>query len=173
MPARLKLGAQALAVAAVLGLLAILIWKVAGGSGKTKEPQNFTLSRLNGPGKLELASLRGKVVVLNFFASWCAPCKQETPEVQRIWRQYRAQDVVVVGIDSKDFSGDARRFMRTYGITYPVVHDGEGKLWRPYGVTGLPETRIIDRKGMYVGDQFYGPVKAADLRRQLELALRS
>jgi cytochrome c biogenesis protein CcmG, thiol:disulfide interchange protein DsbE len=171
--ARLKLTGQVLAVALVAGLLALLIWKVAHGSGATSEPKNFDLPRLDKPGKLELASLRGKVVVLNFFASWCPPCKSEAPQVEQVWQRFRSQGVVVVGIDSKDFSGDARGFMRRYGLTYPVVRDGDGTLWGPYRVTGLPETRVIDRNGKYVGTQFYGATTAADLRSSIEHALRA
>jgi cytochrome c biogenesis protein CcmG, thiol:disulfide interchange protein DsbE len=173
MTARLKLTGQVFAVALVAGLLALLVWKVAHGSGKTAEPKNFNLSRLDKPGKLELASLRGKVVVLNFWASWCIPCKQEAPEVERVWRSFRSKGVVVVGVDTKDFSGDARSFMRHYGLTYPVVRDGDGSLWGPYGVTGVPETRVIDRNGKYVGTQFYGATTATDLRRSIEHALRT
>jgi cytochrome c biogenesis protein CcmG/thiol:disulfide interchange protein DsbE len=173
MAARFKLTGQVLAVALVAALLALLIWKVAHGSGKTAEPKNFTLERLDKPGKLELASLRGKVVVLNFFASWCPPCKSEAPDVESLWKQYRSKGVVVVGVDSKDFSGDARSFMRRYGLTYPVVRDGDGSLWDPYGVKALPETRVIDRRGKYVGAQFYGPVTAAALRADIERALRT
>ncbi len=173
MAARLRLTGQLLAVALVAGLLGLLIWKVAHGSGKTAEPKNFTLPRLDRPGKLELASLRGKVVVLNFWASWCVPCKQEAPEVERVWKRFRSEGVVVVGIDSKDFSGDARSFMRRYGLTYPVVRDGDGALWGPYGVVAVPETRVIDRTGKYVGTQFYGPVTVADLRSDIEHALRT
>jgi cytochrome c biogenesis protein CcmG/thiol:disulfide interchange protein DsbE len=173
MAGRVKLTGQLLAVGLVAALLALLIWKVARGSGKTAEPQNFTLQRVDKPGKLELASLRGKVVVLNFFASWCPPCKSEAPDVEKLWKQYRSKGVVVVGIDSKDFSGDARSFMRRYGLTYPVVRDGDGALWDPYGVTALPETRVIDRNGKYVGTQFYGPVTPVALRADIERALRT
>src|SRR5579859_5026483 len=159
MPARLKLTGQVLAVALVAGLLALLIWKVAHGSGKTAEPKNFTLTRLDKPGKLELASLRGKVVVLNFWASWCVPCKQEAPALEKIWREYKSKGVVVLGVDSEDYSGDARSFMRKYRITYPVVREPGNDLWGPYGVSGVPETRVIDRQGKYAGTQ-YGPQRS-------------
>ena len=167
-----KRAAQALAVALVAALLGLLVWKVAHGSGKSSEPENFTLSRLDRPGKLELASLRGKVVVLNFWASWCVPCKEEAPEIEKLWKEFRPRGVVVVGVDSKDATEDARSFMRRYGITYPVVHDGGGDLWGPYGVTGVPETRLISRRGKFV-KQYGGAVKAADLRAGIEQALRT
>jgi cytochrome c biogenesis protein CcmG/thiol:disulfide interchange protein DsbE len=173
MAARAKLTGQVLAVALVAGLLALLIWREVHGSGKTAEPKNFTLPRLDRPGKLELASLRGKVVVLNFWASWCVPCKQEAPALEKIWREYRSKGVVVVGVDSEDFSGDARSFMRKYQITYPVVREQGRDLYGPYGVTGVPETRVIDRRGKYAGAQFYGATTAADLRESIRTALRT
>jgi cytochrome c biogenesis protein CcmG, thiol:disulfide interchange protein DsbE len=184
MAARLKLTGQVSAVALVAGLLALLVWKLAQGSGKTSEPKNFTLPLLSRPtsftppraaqpGKLELSSLRGKVVVLNFWASWCVPCKQEAPMVEQIWRQFRSKGVVVVGIDTKDFSGDARSFARHYRLTYPIVRDADGALWRPYGLTGVPETRVIGRNGKYVGTQFYGAVSGADLRTAVREALQA
>jgi cytochrome c biogenesis protein CcmG, thiol:disulfide interchange protein DsbE len=173
MTGRLKLTGQLLAVGLVAALLALLIWKVANGGGKTAEPQNFNLPRLDRPGKLELASLRGKVVVLNFMASWCVPCKQEAPAIESVWKQFRSKGVVVVGVDSEDFSGDARSFMRKYGITYPVVREEGRDLYGPYGVSGVPETRVIDRRGKYAGTQFYGATTAADLRQSVQTALRS
>ena len=173
MAARFKLTGQVLAVALVAALLALLIWKVAHGSGKTAEPKNFTLPRLDKPGTLELASLLGKVVVLNFMASWCVPCKQEAPAIESIWKQYRSKGVVFVGVDSEDFSGDAKNFIRKYGITYPVVREEGRDLYGPYGVSGVPETRVIDRQGKYAGTQFYGATNASDLRQSIQAALRS
>src|ERR671936_2865637 len=108
MTARLKLGAQALAIGLVLALLALLIWKLVnhnGGGvaskvdkGKIVPAPDFTLNRLDRPGRLQLASLRGKAVVLNFWASWCFPCKQEAPALERAWREHDGR-IVVLGVD--------------------------------------------------------------------------
>jgi cytochrome c biogenesis protein CcmG/thiol:disulfide interchange protein DsbE len=175
MAARLKLGAQALAVALVLGLLALLIWKVAQGSQNEAAPgkpaPDFTLGRLDGPGKLQLSSLRGKAVVLNFWASWCFPCKREAPALQAASRRWSKQ-VVVLGVDVNDFRGDARGFMRKYGLTYPVVHDNKNVTSPKYGLTGLPETFFLDRRGRVVS-HVPGEVKVTALRRGVEEALRA
>jgi len=111
--------------------------------------------------------------VLNFWASWCIPCKQEAPALERVWRDYRSKGVVVLGVDSEDFTGDARSFMREHGITYPVVREQGRDLYGPYGVSGVPETRVIDRRGKYAGTQFYGATTVSDLRRSVQTALRS
>ncbi len=180
MTLRWKHGLQALTVAVVLGLLALLIWKVAHqdkgvklGGGRTPAAPQFALSRLDAPGKLKLASLRGKVVVLNFWASWCAPCKSEAPRLESAWRRFRGRGVVVIGVDGQDFSGDAKRFIRTHGITYPNVHDGPGDIGTKYGVTGFPETYFVDRRGRLVGDRVVGEVSADKLTAGIQRALES
>ena len=173
MAARARLSAQVLAVAAVAALLVLLVWKVAHGSGRTDQPKNFTLPRLDRPGTLQLASLYGKVVVLNFWASWCIPCKQEAPAVEKIWQRYRSKGVVVVGVNTADASEDARAFMRRYGLTYPVVRSTGRSLWGPYGLSGVPETRVINRRGKYTAEQFYGPVSSSELERSIDQALRA
>jgi cytochrome c biogenesis protein CcmG, thiol:disulfide interchange protein DsbE len=173
--ARLKLGAQALAVALVAGLLGLLIWKVAQGSQNEakigKPAPDFTLGRLDRPGSLQLSSLRGKVVVLNFWASWCQPCKLEAPDLAASAKKWSGR-VVVLGVDVNDPSGDARGFMRKYGITYPVVHDNKNVTSPKYGLTGLPETFFLDRRGRIVSHVISG-IKAADLQRGVEEALRA
>jgi cytochrome c biogenesis protein CcmG/thiol:disulfide interchange protein DsbE len=140
-------------------------------AGKAPPAPQFTLPRLNGRGSVNLSAFRGKVVLLNFWASWCAPCKQEAGVMEAAWRRWRGKGVVFLGVDAQDFSSDATRFIRSHGITYPNVHDGAGGTSSRYGVTGFPETWFIDRRGKLVVDHVSGPVGAAridaDLRRTL------
>jgi cytochrome c biogenesis protein CcmG, thiol:disulfide interchange protein DsbE len=164
--ARLKLGAQALAVALVAGLLGLLIWKVAQGSQKEAElgkpAPDFTLGRLDRAGSLQLSSLRGKVVVVNFWASWCHPCREEAPALEAASKRF-GDKAVVVGVDVRDASGAARRFLRKYDLTYPAVHDNRDLTWPKYGLTGLPETFFLDRRGRVV-QHVISQVSAADIR---------
>lgn len=172
---RLRTGLQALSVAVVVGLLAILAWRLATErhSPVKGTAPDFTLPRLDRQGVLRLASLRGKAVVLNFWASWCVPCKEEAPELQAAYRRWSGQGVVFVGIDGQDFSGDARRFMKKYNVTYPVVRDGPGKVVNTYGVTGFPETFFVDRRGRIVGDHISGPASKEALDQNIRRALAS
>jgi cytochrome c biogenesis protein CcmG/thiol:disulfide interchange protein DsbE len=174
--ARLKLGAQAAAVALVAGLLALLVWKVTHGSTRHlsvgQRTPGFTLPRIGAPGRLSLASLRGKAIVLNFWASWCIPCKAEAPQLESAWQRWREHGVVVLGVDSQDFTGDARRFMRRHDVTYPVVHDS-GTHANEYGLPPYPETFVLDRDGRLV-EHIAGQITSeAQLDASIRRALRS
>lgn len=170
MSGQVKLVAQAAAVAVVAALLALLAWKVFQGEsevtaalarGGVPVAPDWTLERLDGRGELSLASLRGRVVVLNFWASWCGPCKDEAPILQAAYERWRGRGVTFVGIDVKDFRRDAREFIARYGITYPNVYDGKGSLIGRYGVTGYPETYFLDAQGR-VRYRIVGPVEGAE-----------
>jgi cytochrome c biogenesis protein CcmG, thiol:disulfide interchange protein DsbE len=107
----------------------------------------FALAAYDGA-PMELASLRGRVVVLNFWASWCYPaCYEEAPVLERGWRAYRERGVVVLGVDIQDKDEAGRKFVRDFGLTFPNGPDPAGKVSVDYGVYGVPETFFIDRQG--------------------------
>jgi cytochrome c biogenesis protein CcmG/thiol:disulfide interchange protein DsbE len=179
MQVSIRMVAQALAVAGVAALLGLLVWKVARqesgvaprvAEGEVVAAPDFTLSKLEGTGELSLRSLRGKVVVLNFWQSTCAPCEAEAPAFQRVWERYRDEGVVFVGVDFWDLDSDARRFLRRHGITYPQVYDGPGNTLEPYGVVGAPETFFIDRDGTIVAHS-RGEISEDELVAQIEEVL--
>lgn len=169
--------AQAVAVAAVLALLGLLVWKITkqdGGvaaelaQGKSPAAPTMPLELLNTPergSKLSIADLRGKGVVVNFWASWCIPCKEETPFLQGVYEKYRDRGLVVLGIDNEDLRTDALRFLERYGVTYPVVYSRGSSSVGRWGVTGYPETFFVDRRGRLVGERISGGV---DLERNRE-----
>jgi cytochrome c biogenesis protein CcmG, thiol:disulfide interchange protein DsbE len=157
----LKLTGQVVALAAVAGLLGLLVWRLTHQSHPPKiggPAPGFTLRRIGAPGTLDLAALRGKPVVLNFWASWCVPCKGEAKMLERAWRQYRAQGVVFLGIDYHDVTSDARTVLSHHDVTYPTVQDGSGAVADRYGVSAVPETYFVDRRGRLVGEHIVGTV---------------
>jgi cytochrome c biogenesis protein CcmG, thiol:disulfide interchange protein DsbE len=107
----------------------------------------FTLATLEGP-SLSLDSQRGKVVVVNFWASWCYPtCYEEAPVLERNWRAYRDRGVLVLGVDIQDSVEAGRKFVQGLGLSFPNVRDSAGKVSVEYGVYGVPETFFVDQRG--------------------------
>ncbi len=176
----MRLVGQGVAIGLVALLFILLAWSLltdeggglakAANSGDRPTAPDFALERLDGDGVLQLSSLRGKAVVLNFWASWCSPCKEEAPFLEQLWRSKRDRGLVVLGLDAKDFRGDARRFARRFGLTFPLVFDGPGGVVDPYGVKGFPETFVIDREGRVVA-AFAGAVNGEDERARLQAAI--
>jgi len=180
MARRAKLVAQGVAVGLVVLLFVLLAWTLltedggdlaaAAARGERPQAPGFTLERLDREGELALSSLLGKAVVLNVWASWCIPCKEEAPFLEQVWQQNRDRGLVVVGLDAKDFRTDARRFMKRFALTFPIVYDGPGDTLGGYGVTGFPETFVIDREGKVV-EAFAGAVNAKEDRARLRAAI--
>jgi cytochrome c biogenesis protein CcmG/thiol:disulfide interchange protein DsbE len=108
-------------------------------------------------GELVLAETRGKVVVLNFWSSWCVPCQEEAPGLERAWQRLRERDVLLVGVSMWEPLSDARRFVRDYRITFPNAPDPNGRLAIELGLTGIPETYIVDTRGQIVR-RWVGPI---------------
>jgi cytochrome c biogenesis protein CcmG, thiol:disulfide interchange protein DsbE len=149
------------AVAAIVGVLALIGLLAYGLS--TNEPDRgieqalargerppapkLALDRLEGDGRGSLAELRGKVVVLNVWASWCGPCRDESPLLQRWHARMRRGGGAVLGVNVLDVTSDAIDFAREYGLTYPMLRDPDGASLKPLGVVVYPETFVVDRRG--------------------------
>ena len=152
-----RLGLQAAAVALLAALIGLFARSVLQGSttvaaelndGQRPAAPNFSLPRLDGRGDVALKSFRGKVVLLNFWASWCPPCRVEAPQFNLIQRQYARRGVAVVGVDSQDFASDARTWAHDLHVSYTLVHDSSNDVTNRWGVTsGFPVTFVINRQG--------------------------
>ena len=144
-----------LAAAALVGLLAYGIvarhtsttLDDALARGQRPAAPAMTLPKLGAPGHSSLADYRGKVVVLNMWASWCTPCRQEVPLLQKTQDKIAQRGGTVLGIDTQDASADALQFLRARGATFPSLRDRDRSYVHEFGVTGYPETFLIDRRG--------------------------
>jgi cytochrome c biogenesis protein CcmG/thiol:disulfide interchange protein DsbE len=167
--------AAAVGVAALIALLAFGLSQNepdrgierAIAKGERKPAPALELSRLGGKGKRALADYRGRVVVLNFWASWCEPCRAESPLLQR-WHNRISADGqgTVLGVDVLDVESDARDFVTKYGLRYPMLRDKDGDALGDFGVVAYPETFVIDRRGRIAATR-RGPVDDAFLRRRV------
>jgi cytochrome c biogenesis protein CcmG, thiol:disulfide interchange protein DsbE len=121
----------------------------------------FALTAFDGT-PVTLGTLRGKVVVVNFWASWCTECRTEQAALNRLWQRFRDAGVVVVGVNFEDATDDARQYVASSGASYPVVVDADSRTALAYGLRGVPETYVIDPRGRLV-DRVIGPVTYARL----------
>ena len=156
---------------AALGLLGSLAIGFTRDPGVVTSPlvgrpaPSFSLTSLDGA-TVSLVELRGQPLVVNFWASWCLPCRAEAPLLQRAAADYAGRGVEVLGIVYQDSAENARAFMREYGQTYPGLLDPDGRTALDYGVFGIPETYFIDQRGRIVSKQT-GPLDWASLARQV------
>lgn len=111
-----------------------------------RQAPEFTLTLFDGK-TVSLSDYRGKVVFLNFWASWCPPCRAEARDLEAAWQKFKDQDIVFLGIDIQDTEKDALAFLREFNVTYPNGRDASGKISVDYGVWGIPETFFIDGEG--------------------------
>jgi cytochrome c biogenesis protein CcmG/thiol:disulfide interchange protein DsbE len=169
--ARLLAGV-ATAVAAVVVLLMTGLGKdpsVIASPLVGRTAPNFTLPQLDGP-PVTLAKLRGQIVVINFWASWCTECRVEQAALDQAWQQSQDSGVVVIGVNFEDSTGAARSYIRAQDVTYPVVEDSGSKTALAYGLRGVPETFVVNRSGRIV-NHVIGPVDAAALSSEINSML--
>jgi cytochrome c biogenesis protein CcmG, thiol:disulfide interchange protein DsbE len=159
---------------AVVGLVALLAYGVAStqpsrsidqalARGERKPAPTIALPLLQGGGERSLADYKGKVVLMNVWASWCTPCRDESPLLERWQQRMQAHGGTVLGIDTLDVTGDALSFIKRYRLTYPQLHDRDGVTIQKFGVIQYPESFLIDRQGRVAATQ-RGPVDEAWLR---------
>jgi len=164
-------------VVVFVGILALALFRTNQSSPTSGPAPDFTLTLFDGyPGNagktpIALSGLKGKPVVVNFWASWCVPCAQEAPYLQAVYEKYKDK-VVFLGVDWTDIEGDARNYLQRFGITYANGPDLGTKIGPRYHITGVPETYVIDRDGNV---QYYkpSPLTVAELSAVLDRLLQT
>ena len=154
-----KLVSTVLITALILAFFALMAFGLAnrspatGRSGETrvgKPAPQFSMPLLGG-GEFRSQDHRGSPMIINFWASWCPPCRQESPGFERVWQRYREQGIQLVGVDIQDTEEDALAYVNEFGLTFPNGRDTDGKITVEYGVIGLPVTFFISADGMVEG----------------------
>jgi cytochrome c biogenesis protein CcmG/thiol:disulfide interchange protein DsbE len=175
----MKALAVGIAFIATLGFLGLMGWSLfnqqplTGLSGITmvnRPAPDFTLTTFDGA-EISLSALRGKPVVINFWASWCPPCREEAPLLERTWRAFKDQGVVFLGVNIQDREQDARKYIQEFDITYPNGPDPTGEISIDYGVSGIPVTFFISRDGQIVR-RWVGAINERVLISAIEEILR-
>ncbi len=176
LPVRLRVAIAGTSVALLLAFIVVLALALRGQTAQGQfgifatgrvvnlDPRpapDFVLTTYDGQ-RLQLSDFRGQVVLLNFWASWCPPCRVEAPVLQRAAERLDSAGLIVIGIDVWDDETQARAFLDEFGVTYPNVEDTTRSIPVEFGVTGLPETFVISRSGVLVS-RWVGPINDEQL----------
>ena len=156
-------------ILALLGLLAIGLKKTRSGPIEKGMAPEFTLTSFNGE-TLTLSELRGQVVVINFWASWCPPCREEAPYLEQTWRNYKDRGVVLIGVDYLDTETEALAYIEEFEITYFNGPDLGTRISQAYNLQGVPETFYIGKNGEIRGIKI-GPLVPPELDQKIEALL--
>jgi len=175
----LRKSALTIAALLVVGFVGLLVWgmlnkePITGLSGVTmvnRAAPDFTLTTFQGA-TVSLKDLRGKPVVINFWASWCPPCRYEAALLELTWRAYKDRGLIFLGVNIQDRKEDALNYIREFDITYPNGPDPTGEISIDYGVSGLPVTFFVSGKGEVVR-RWVGAVEKSVLIGSIEEILQ-
>ncbi len=170
MSTRWRIAAMGASAVVVVAFLALMAWGLLNNESVTsrsgilrvgKPAPDFTMTLLDG-GELALSQYQGRPVVINFWASWCPPCRQEAVALEAAWRAHAGTGVQFIGVDLQDREADARAYIREFDVTYPNGTDIGGRISVDYGVIGLPVTFFVSRGGV-VERRFVGAISRAKL----------
>ena len=165
---------NSVSIIAVLMILALLIGALGMPSPKSyaaselPEAKKFTLSTLDGEKEVSLEDYAGKAVVINFWATWCGPCREEMPLLQKEWEKYQKDDIEFIGINVMDDKNLAAALVKEIGITYINLHDQSGEVSNKYGVIALPATFFINKEGR-IAIKNYGPFLGKEGKQKFRL----
>lgn len=160
---------RTIVVVLVVALLALLGWGLraqAGGPLESGPAPDFSLTTFEGQ-TITLSELKGQVVIINFWASWCPPCREEAPYLEATWRKYKDKGVVFIGVDYVDAKPNALAYLDEFDITYPNGPDIAQRIAEAYGIKGVPETFYVDKTGQLRGVQI-GPLFPPTLDNKID-----
>jgi len=163
-----KIGALVVAVV-FLAILGIGLVQRTEGRPESGPAPDFTLQLFDG-GSLRLSDLRGQVVVINFWASWCQPCKDEAPDLERVWRRYKNKGVVFIGVNWSDTESKARAYIEEFDVTYPNGPDLGRRIGQRYRIRGVPETFFVNKAGE-IAEVYISPMTETQLVSRIERLL--
>ena len=162
---------RVIAAVAIIGLFAYFVLRPA--PEPTEQVPSFELQLLSGEGTFSSADLEGRPAVINFWASWCGPCVDEMPLFESTWQRYKDRGVIFLGVDVQDSPQKAKGFVQRLGITYPIVTDYEGELFKELGAgVGLPRTIFVKADGTILDGASGGAIGTVEAA-ELEAALRA
>lgn len=155
------------------GLFTALLW-FTGACAEPAKPMaaDFTLKSASGQ-NIKLSELRGEVVMINFWASWCGPCRQEMPLLDKLYKQYKPMGFTLLGVNVEEDASAARRMLKDIPVGFPVLFDARQEVSKAYQVSGMPSTALVDRDGRvrYI-HRGYQPGDEADYERQIKALIR-
>jgi len=165
-------GWRLLVVFSLLGFIGLLGWGLYQVQKKPLEKglaPDFTLKSFEGH-TYTLSQLRGKVVIINFWASWCLPCREEARYLEQTWRKYKDKDVIFIGVDYVDAEKPALAYIKEFDITYFNGHDLGTRISQQYNIKGVPETYYVAKDGTLRGNNI-GPLKDPELDNKIDQLL--